>query len=145
MKHVHCSAWGRERESHMFCTVLGFRFPSRKRGKVKIQPSRAGPGNKVSCSLFCRHFRRGNRNPSTVHKLKGDKPSFHTRYNGMDSSKWLQRYDGHKRLANIHHVLFWYLVYIVQGDWTGCRDYEAWQEVTFIWQTWVKWLFLWCI
>ena len=42
----------------------------------------------------------------TIHKLKGDMPSYHMRYNGMDSSKWLQRYDGHKRLANIHHVLY---------------------------------------
>ena len=40
---------------------------SKRLARHKVQPSRARSGNKVSCSLFCRHFRRGNQNPSTVH------------------------------------------------------------------------------
>ena len=35
------------------------------RDNLRYRSSRAGPRNKVNCSLFCRHFRRGNWNPST--------------------------------------------------------------------------------
>ena len=41
-------------------TVLAARLPSRKEGKVEVQPSKAGPSNQVSCSLFCLHFWGGN-------------------------------------------------------------------------------------
>ena len=54
----------------------------------------------------------------TIHKLKGDMPSFHMRYNGMDSSKWLHRYRRCKRLSFIGLVLphvFLYYPYIWNG------------------------------
>ena len=67
----------------------------------------------------------------------------------------------HERVVNAMHLFYGYesspfypslktqlsflLLDKVQGDWTGCRDYEAWQEVTFIWQTYKKWLVLGCI
>ena len=48
-------------------TVLAARLPSRKEEKVEVQPSKAGPSNQVSCSLFCLHFQGGNRVTRSVH------------------------------------------------------------------------------
>ena len=51
-------------------TVLAARLPSRKEGKVEAQPSKAGPSNQVSCSLFCLHFRGGNQVTRSVSTLR---------------------------------------------------------------------------
>ena len=49
------------------------------------------------------------------------------RYNGMHSSMWLQRYDGHKRLANICHVRHFFQAGYFEGM-TELEKYKMYKK-----------------